>query len=167
MKKLRIACDIDDTVLNWTKAHESFFNVKVKELTFNQIAEQVASVKNNKTFWTSLELLEKPNFIPACYITKRMNPNSYTRENLKKVGLPGAKVYKVDYINGRKSDYRKYFDILIDDDWNNVQECLNHGVCALLINRPHNAHIETDWRINDFNLITITEKYHEFIRRKM
>jgi hypothetical protein len=40
-KQLRIAIDLDDTVFNWTDAHESHFHCHLSDLTDNQITQQV------------------------------------------------------------------------------------------------------------------------------
>jgi hypothetical protein len=56
------------------------------------------------------------------------------------------------------------YDILIDDSWFNVQQCLSVGVPALLITRPHNAHINTPYRVNHLRYEEIEQKYNELFR---
>ena len=55
-------------------------------------------------------------------------------------------------------------DVLIDDSWFNVQQCLAVGVPALLITRPHNAHIDTPYRVNHLKYKEIEQKYNELFR---
>ena len=52
-------------------------------------------------------------------------------------------------------------DVLIDDSWFNVQQCLSVGVPALLITRPHNKHINTPYRVDHLCYAEIEQKYNE------
>ena len=105
---------------------------------------------------------EKPNFIPHCYCTKRICSKNYTRTNLKKLGLPVRPIYQVVYQYANKANYIKgVCDVLIDDSWRNVKQCLESGFPALLITRPHNKHISTKYRINHLNYQEISKKYYE------
>ena len=73
MKQLRIALDLDDTIFDWRHAHEQRFNCDVSKLPTSVINSQVASLKHDRNFWSNLALLEKPDFTPCIYATKRMN----------------------------------------------------------------------------------------------
>lgn len=163
--KLRIALDIDDTILCWTEAHEARFNCKVKEMKSSDVTKQVESLRLDKTFWTNLKLLERPDFEAYIYATKRINPKSYTRENLRKVGLPVRPIYQIYSQEDNKARIIKgRCDVLIDDSWFNVQQALNSGLPALLITRPSNKHIDTKYRISHLNYNEIEDKYNELFR---
>ena len=55
-------------------------------------------------------------------------------------------------------------DILIDDSWFNVQQCLSVGFPALLITRPHNKWVKTKYRVSHLNYKEIENKYNELFR---
>lgn len=160
--RLRIALDIDDTVVDWRKQHEKKFKCKLDKLKDVQITRQVLKCQHDRDFWTNLPLLEKPNFIPVLYCTKRINSKQYTKNCFSKLGLPQSPIYqvinqysnKVNYIKGR-------CDIIIDDSWRNVEQCIKSGLPALLITRSHNKDIKTPYRVNKLNYQEITDKYYQ------
>lgn len=162
---LRIALDIDDTVLKWRQTHESKFNCHIRKMKSYKVTEQVNSLKNNKDFWENLPLLEKPNFIPEFWCTKRVNSKVYTRNSFRKRGLPLRPI--IQFYN--QSDNKAVglvgkCDILIDDSWYNVQQCLSVGFPALLITRPHNKWVKTPYRVSHLNYREIEQKYNELFR---
>ena len=164
-KPLRIAIDLDDTVFNWGDAHEAYYKCKLNELSDSQITEQVNKLRSNKQFWTNLELLERPDFEPCIYATKRINPKSYTRAFLQKHNLPIKPIYQIySQADNKGRIIKGRCDVLIDDSWFNVQQCLAVGVPALLITRPHNAHIDTPYRVNHLKYKEIEQKYYELFR---
>ena len=159
---LRISLDIDDTVLQWRTAHELKFNCKINKTDPNLITLQVNSLKRNRDFWENLQLLEKPDFTPTVWCTKRINPKTYTNNCFKKVGLPIRPI--IQFYN--QSDNKAYglvgkADVLIDDSWFNVKQCLDAGFPALLITRPHNKKIRTKYRVNHLSYNEIEQKYNE------
>ena len=163
--KLKVALDLDDTVFVWRKSHEDYFKCKLSEMNEKDITNQVNSMRLNKSFWSNLPLLEKPDFEPYIYATKRVNLKSYTRANLQKYNLPIKPIYQIYTQEDNKARIIKgHCDVLIDDSWFNVQQCLNSGLPALLITRPHNNHIQTKYRIDRLNYREIESKYNELFR---
>lgn len=159
---LRIALDIDDTVLQWRQTHEARFNCKIGKSNPKKITIQVNSLKKDKEFWTSLPLLEKPNFIPICYCTKRVNPKSFTVSSLKKNNLPVRPIIQFYNQEDNKAEGLKgVADVLIDDSWFNVKQCLDAGFPALLITRPHNKWVKTPYRVSHLGYEEILKKYNE------
>ena len=162
MKQLRIALDLDDTIFNWRSAHEKKFNCDVSKLPTVTINAQVESLKYDRQFWSNLELLEKPDFTPCIYATKRMNSKKYTVKCLQKYSLPRVPIYQIEKQDDNKARVIKgHCDVLIDDSWFNVQQCLSKGVPALLITRPLNQHIDTPYRVNSLKYKEIEKKYYE------
>lgn len=160
--KLQIAIDLDDTIFDWTKAHEAFYKCNLKSLTNKQITYQVHQLKSNEAFWSNLELLERPDFEYSIICTKRVNPKKYTKACLKKHNLPIKPIIQLYSQQANKGQALKgKCDILIDDSWYNVQQCLAVGMPALLITRPHNQDIETPYRINTLTYKEICKKYNE------
>lgn len=162
---LRIALDLDDTVFAWIQTHEQKFHCKLSDLTQAQITKQVEQCRLDKTFWSNLPLLEKPNFEPYIYATKRINPKSYTRACLNKYGLPIKPIYQIYTQEDNKARIIKgRCDVLVDDSWFNVQQALQAGLPALLITRPHNKSIQTKYRISHLCYKEIENKYNELFR---
>lgn len=160
--KLRIAIDLDDTIFDWKKSHERKFKCKLEDLSDYQITKQVVKCKYDRDFWSNLPLLERPDFIPYVYCTKRISSKKYTRKNLSKLNLPIRPIYQVINQRSNKANYiRGVADILIDDSYSNVMQCINSGFPALLITRPHNQHIITKYRIYQLNYNEIIGKYRE------
>lgn len=162
---IRVAFDLDDTLLQWRKSHEQKFNCCLDNLSNDVITKQVEQCKYDKEFWSNLDLLEKPDFEPWIYCTKRISSKVYTRINLQKVGLPIKPIYQLYSQEDNKARIIKgRCDLLIDDSWFNVQQCLSVGFPALLITREHNLKIETKYRIYKLSYTEICEKYNELFR---
>lgn len=163
---LKIALDLDQCVFEWQTAHEQKFNCKVNTMTTAEITAQVEQCRTDRKFWSNLELLERPDFEPCIYATKRINPKSYTRECLNKHGLPIKPIYQIYTQEDNKGRIIKgRCDVLIDDSWFNVQQCLSVGVPALLITRPHNAHIKTPYRVNSLKYNEIKAVYERLFKK--
>lgn len=163
--KLKISLDLDDTVLCWKSIHEKTFNCKVNKRNSEKIESQVESLKENREFWSNLPLLEKPDFIPYCYATKRINSKIFTVESLKKNNLPIRPIYQFYNQSDNKATLLKgKADVLIDDSWFNVMQCLQSGFPALLITRPHNKWIKTKYRITHLKYQEIENKYVELFQ---
>lgn len=160
--RLKIGLDLDQCVFDWQKSHEQKFHCSVENMTVEDIDFQVRLCKYDKNFWSNLDLLERPDFTPTLYATKRINPKSYTKACLKKHHLPLSPIYQVYDQKDNKAFYIKdKCDVLIDDSWFNVQQCLSVGFPALLISRPSNKHIQTKYRVEDLKYETISKKYYE------
>ena len=155
MNNLRIALDIDDTILKWFEAYQKRFPGE-RNLVQHIITRNVRKLQYDREFWENLELLERPNFEPHIYATKRIIQKSYTRNSLIKNGLPIKPIYQMYYQNGNKADLIKgRCDVLIDDSYSNVAKAIKSGLPALLIDRPHNQNVECEFRIyhSDYNAI--------------
>lgn len=161
MKELKIFFDLDGTILDFYSAFNSYYKNPNWEDQID-ITNKVQNLKFNKGFWENLPLLERPDFEPTAYCTKRINPKGYTRTNLKKHNLPERPIYQVYDYNANKADYIKDIcDILIEDDINNVIACNNAGLPTLLIDRPHNRHYCCKYRIYSLTYNEIITKYQE------
>lgn len=156
---LRIACDLDDTIFNFLGAYKNQFPGE-KNLIGKTITKNVYKLRTNKEFWENLELLERPNFTPHIYSTKRINSKVYTRNCLTKYDLPIRPIYQTICQIGNKADIIKgRCDVLIDDSYYNVVKAIRSGVPALLIDRPHNQHIDCEFRIYHLDYDEILDAY--------
>ena len=158
--KLRIACDIDQVLADFESAYNKYYNTDMSKENDYHITKNVYKLRHNKEFWTNLEVIDRPNFIPYIYATKRINLKSYTREWLLKNGFPDRPIYQTIYQYGNKADIIKgRCDVLIDDSVSNVYKCIKSGVPALLLDRPHNRHAGPKFRIYNLDIDEITECY--------
>ena len=158
--KLRIACDIDQVLADFESAYNKYYNTDMSKENDYYITKNVYKLRHNKEFWTNLEVIDRPNFIPYIYATKRINLKSYTREWLLKNGFPDRPIYQTIYQYGNKADIIKgRCDVLIDDSVSNVYKCIKSGVPALLLDRPHNRHAGPEFRIYNLDIDEITECY--------
>ena len=158
--KLRIACDIDQVLADFESAYNKHYNTDMSKENDYHITKNVYKLRHNKEFWTNLEVIDRPNFIPYIYATKRINLKSYTREWLLKNGFPDRPIYQTIYQYGNKADIIKgRCDVLIDDSVSNVYKCIKSGVPALLLDRPHNRHAGPEFRIYNLDIDEITECY--------
>lgn len=162
---LKIALDLDDTVFEWRKIHETKFHIKISRTKSEIITQQVNTVKYDKEFWSNLPLLEKPDFTPEVWCTKRINPKSYTKISLKKNDLPIKPIIQLyNQQDNKATKLSGVVDVLIDDSWFNVNQCLQAGFPALLITRPHNKWIKTPYRVSHLKYNEIVEVYNELFR---
>lgn len=158
--KLRIACDIDQVLADFESAYNKYYNTDISKESDYHITKNVYKLRHNKEFWTNLEVIDRPNFVPCIYATKRVNLKSYTREWLLKNGFPDRPIYQTIYQYGNKANIIKgRCDVLIDDSVSNVYKCIKSGVPALLIDRPHNQSIGPEFRIYNLDIDEITEGY--------
>lgn len=158
-KLLKIALDLDDTIFDFWGEYTKLFPGK-KNCISNVITKNVVSLKHNKQFWENLPLLEKPNFEPYIYATKRINSKTYTKNCLAKYGLPIKPIYQMYYQHGNKADIIKgKCDVLIDDSIINVTKAIESGVPALIIDRPHNQSDNPLFRIYSLDIDEILFAY--------
>lgn len=158
----RVAIDIDDTLVDFLGEYQKLFP---GEMISKVITKNVRKLQKNKDFWENLPLLERPNFDITIYATKRINSKDYTRNCLLKLGLPIRPIYqqycqlsnKADIIKGR-------CDVLIDDSYFNVREAIRSGLPAILIDRPHNRHIDFKYRIFKLDKDEVQAMYYSEIR---
>lgn len=161
---LKIALDIDDTIVSFYEPYKKLFNKK-NDMNSHIITRNVYSLRKNKDFWSNLPLLERPDFEPFIYCTKRINSKTYTKNCLRKHNLPIKPIYQIYSQKRNKADYIRHIcDVLIDDSYYNVMQCINSGFPALLITRDHNIKYDTPYRINNLKYNEILKKYNELFR---
>ena len=161
-QKLKIALDIDDTIADFMGLYKRVFGKPKKD---TEITKNVYLLRNNSVFWENLPVLDRIDFDPHIYCTKRINPKSYTKKWLSKNDFPSKPIYQMYHQQGNKADMIKgRCDLLIDDSYFNVKKCIESGLPALLISRPHNMHVKTKHRINTLKYLEIEKKYNDLFR---
>lgn len=159
MTNLRVALDLDDTVFGFYEAYKQAFPGEYNQIQ-HVITRNVQKLRTNKQFWENLPLIERPNFVPHIYATKRINSKEYTRNCLAKYNLPIRPIYQMIYQYGNKADMIKgKCDVLIDDSISNVQKAIFSGLPALLIDRPHNQNGDPVFRIYSLDIDEIRWAY--------
>ena len=158
MRKLRIAMDLDDTLLDFLGEYKKRFGEKAMKDSI--ITKNVFKLRKDKEFCENLPLIDHMDFIPEMYCTKRINSKTYTRNSIIKQGLPNRPIYQMLYQKGNKADLIKgRCDVLIDDSVFNVVSCVKAGLPALLIDRPHNQWFGPQFRIYSLEYEEILDAY--------
>lgn len=159
---IRIACDIDDCIADFLGSYFEKFGQPETDYT---ITKNVYKLRKNREFWENLPVLDRLDFEPHIYSTKRINSKTYTKNWLKKNGFPIKPIYQMYHQQGNKADMIKgRCDLLIDDSYSNVIKAIKSGLPALLITRSHNQHIDTPYRVKSLKYNVIKEKYNELFR---
>jgi len=162
IKKLRIACDIDDCLANFLDPYFKRYGQPKEDY---EITRNVYKLRKDKDFWENLPVLNRLDFEPHIYCTKRINSKQYTKNWLKKNNFPLKPIYQMYNQHGNKADMIKgRCDVLIDDSYSNVQKCINSGLPALLLTRPHNKHINTPYRVESLKYKEIKKQYERLFR---
>lgn len=169
MRGLSIILDIDGCLCDFIEGFEKEFNISFDNLSSDEISNKVESLKKNFTFWTSLNKLTTLDFTPSAYCTARINSKHSTKTWLSKNGFPNSPVYQVKGYNLSKVPQLKRTPIkdndvriLIDDTWKNVEDAVNNGIPAFLLDTPYNRDIKTHLRIKDLKFKTICNAYRRF-----
>lgn len=154
---IKIALDIDDVLVDFLGEYHKKFG---KPKSNYEITRNVYKLRKNKEFWENLPAINTLDFEPHIYCTKRINSKVYTRNCLRKHGFPIKPIYQMYHQQGNKADMIKgRCDLLIDDSYFNVKKANESGLPALLLDRPHNRHINTPYRIYSIKYEEIKEKY--------
>lgn len=158
---LRIGLDIDDVLADFMGAYTKRFGIQ-KSQTITKHCQNV--LRHDRKFWTTLKILNRPDFNVTLYCTKRVNPKSYTKYFLESNNFPKAPIYQMFYQQGNKADMIKgKVDLFIDDSISNFIKLNLSGIPCLLFDKEYNK----DWgdvaRLYEFNYNSILATYNEFI----
>lgn len=132
----RIGLDIDDCLAGFWDAYCERFDTAnnphmLKDHIITRNVQQILS--KERDFWLNLPVINRLDFIPELYCTKRVNNKAWTREWLRRNGFPDRPIYQMVYQHGNKADMIKgKVDVFIDDSLSNVIKCQRSGVPALL-----------------------------------
>lgn len=163
MSRLRIALDIDDTLGGFYEAYKEKFDAEnnPKVMENYTITKNVYKLRKDRNFWLNLPKIDWIDFVPEMYCTKRINPKAWSRKWLIDNGFPDRPIYQMVHQQGNKASLIKgRCDVLIDDSISNVRKCIQSGVPALLIDRPHNQDAGPEFRIYSLNYDEILEAYN-------
>lgn len=156
---LNIGIDVDNTICDFMYSYLERFGIPKNDYEITKNVFRV--LRNDKDFWLNLPLINKPDFVPTLYCTKRINPKSWTKQYLEQNGLPNSPVYQVYYQYGSKASFIKgKVDVFIEDSVSNFIDLNSKGIPCLLIDSEYNQ----DWgpvgRIFSLDRDEIEEAYH-------
>lgn len=156
---MRVYLDVDDVVLEWHKGYAKRFNCDVPRRwrSSKKMTERLNILSKEKDFWLNLDVKNRPDFIPAGYVSARGIPKAWTVESLKINDIPGRSLIRQVGWGESKIDILKELkcDIFIDDKYATFKECHKNGIFCLLMDAPHNQHIQTPFRIYTLNIDNI------------
>ena len=152
---LRIGLDIDGTIANFDKHYYNRFNKYPSESIDWAVTRNVNYIlKYDKSFWLTIPVLRKPNFIPICYCSVRVNNPRWTKDFLKRNNFPDAKLYQLKggWGTSKYNILKNKVDVFIDDSIWNFEDLNSKGVKCLLITTESNKSYNTPYRINSLDI---------------
>lgn len=158
--KLRIGLDIDDTICDFLGPYFNRFGYPKGPY---EITKNVRKLVKDKEFWMNLPIINRPNFIPELYCTKRIHSKLWSKQFLLENNLPIAPIYQIFCQDSNKSSRIKgRVDVFIDDSISNFIELNLNGIPCLLINNNHNKNWGPVGRIFSLNKDEIEDCYNLF-----
>lgn len=136
---LRIGLDIDEVLADFIGRYYQYFDCvnhpeRMREEVITRNVQRI--LRQDRDFWVTLPVINRPDFEPTLYCTKRVNPKGWTKAWLKANGLPDKPVYQLFSQSGNKAAMIKgRVDVFIDDSVRNVEQLNASGVPALLFRK--------------------------------
>lgn len=160
--RLRVGLDIDDTICAFMGPYLDRFGEPKEDLEITRNVQRKLS--KDREFWLNLPIINRPNFNPTLYCTKRIHPKTWTRKFLENNSLPIAPIYQVYLQTASKVPKIKgRVDVFVDDSISNFIDMNLKGMPCLLIDTPFNR---DKWgpvaRIYSLDIEEITDAYYVF-----
>jgi len=156
---MNIYLDIDDVIFDWHKDYAKRFNCSVPKRwsTAKIMKDRLKILSEEKEFWMNLTLKNRPNFIPAGFVSARGISKKWTIESLQKYKIPGrSNVHQVAWGKSKIEILKELnCDVFVDDKYVTFKECNKNGIFCLLMDAPHNQHIKTPYRIYTLDISNI------------
>ena len=156
---MNVFLDIDDVIFDWHKDYARRFNCSVPKRwsTSKVMKDRLKILSDEKEFWLNLPVKNKPNFIPAGFVSARGISKKWTVESLQKHKIPGrSNVHQVPWGQSKIEVLKSLnCDIFVDDKYATFKECHENGIFCLLMDAPHNQHINTPYRIYTLDIENI------------
>lgn len=160
--RLRIGLDIDDTICSFMGPYLDRFGEPKEDIEITWNVQRV--LRKDRNFWLNLPVINRPNFIPTLYCTKRVHPKVWTRRFLETNNLPIVPIYQVYLQTASKVPKIKgRVDVFVDDSISNFIDMNLKGLPCLLIDSPYNR---DKWgnigRIYSLDIEEITDAYNVY-----
>ena len=163
---LRIGLDIDDVLgdfMGWYKLRFECdkYPHRLKDSIITRNVQNI--LRKEKSFWVGMPVINKPDFEPVLYCTKRVNPKSWTKLWLKVNGFPDKPIYQLVTQDSNKAEriFGKV-DVFIDDSERNVRQMNAYGLPTLLFGKK----AERLHTVNSLHLDEISSTYNSMQKWK-
>ena len=163
LKILKIGCDLDGLIINWTGAWNKLYpEISATPTSWyldRKVGKRFDEMREAGTlddFYLNIEPLIKATdlpFEPHCYITSRPVSKEISEQWLDKYGFPAKPVYSIDVRTSKAEVAKKAgVEIFIDDSYENFVELNNAGIFTYLYTQPWNIkHSVGHMRLNSLN----------------
>lgn len=138
---LKISLDIDGCICDFYNPYIQRFGIPKKD---SDITKNVVRIlQDDKEFWLSLPVINRPSFSVKQYTTARSIPKSWIKEYLECSDMPKAPVYQLYSHCLSKVPRIKMggCNLHIDDSLKVFIDCNLNGIPCLLMDNPSNQ----DW----------------------
>lgn len=160
---LRIGLDIDDTICDFMNEYIKIYGQPKNDSEITRNVTQELS--KNKNFWLHLPIINRPDFEPVLYCTKRVNPKCWTKQYIRENGLPDKAVYQIYCQTANKAlRVKGRVDVFIDDSVTNFMDLNKAGVPCLLMDQPYNRWWKTVGRVFSLEYMEIYKCYKELMK---
>ncbi len=153
---MNVFLDIDDVIFDWHRCYAERFDVPIpKEWdTSEEMGKRLKILSEEKDFWMNLAVKNRPNFIPAGFVSARGVAKSWTVASLAKHDIPGrSNVHQVPWGKSKVALLKELnCHIFVDDKYETFKECNENGIFCLLMDAPHNQGIQTPYRIRTLDI---------------
>ena len=165
---MKVFLDIDDVIFDWHKCYAKRFKCQVpKRWSKSQVMkDRLKILSEEKSFWINLDVKNRPDFKPSGFVSARGIPKTWTEESLRINNIPGrSNVHQVHW-GESKIDLLKSLgcNIFIDDKYETFKDCHKNNIFCLLMDAPHNRHINTPYRIYTLNIDNILYMWRKLRR---
>ncbi len=159
---LDIGLDLDNTVCNFWGPYVNRFGLPHSDYEISKNVNRI--LIKDKEFWLNLPVINKPNFTPALYCTKRVHPKAWSKEFLKMNDLPIAPIYQVYcQIASKAPRIKGRVDVFVDDSLSNFIDLNLKGIPCLLIDDENNRKWGPIGRIFTLDKEEIEDCYNLFL----
>ena len=161
MKYLKIGLDLDDTIFSFMDPYLEKFGTPKNNFEITRNVQRVLT--QDKDFWLNQPIINRPNFTPALYCTKRVHRKAWTKKQLEINNLPKAPIYQIysQTIN-KATRIKGKVDVFVDDSISNMVAMNLLGVPCLLIDAPGNQEWGAVGRIFSLDKDEIEETFYLF-----
>lgn len=160
--KLRIGCDLDDTICSFSQGYLKRFGHFPKcDWAISRNVNHI--LINEKDFWLNLPIIRLPDFEPRLFCSARVNNKRWTKKYLLKYGLTSPLYQVPGYHLSKAKTIGHKCDVFIEDSIKNFIDLNTKGIPCLLIDSPANQSWGPIGRIFSLEYAEIKDAYEHFI----
>ena len=160
MNRLKIGCDLDDTIFGFSEGYLNRFK-KWPKYDWAITRNVTHILSKERDFWVGLPVIRRPNFVPELYCSSRVNKKCWTKKAIEINDLPNSPLYQVPGYNIPKSKYIKgRIDVFIEDSPHQWKALNSAGIPCLLIDSPNNKEYGPILKIYSLDYEEIIDVYN-------